>query len=137
MDKNGNKRNIPVARLHEKFIDLCWAWIAANRSDKNGLGKRVKLPHSRISELIGKKHKRTLSMYYIGLFIKKGVFTVADIYDGKPESDAEREEWEYLMQLEDREIQEAVFKSMKDHGGNLTKENLIAFLKTHHSTTSK
>lgn len=126
MEKKGNKRNIQVGRLQERFIALCWNWMGQNQTDKNGLARKVDLPHSRISELLGRS--RVLTMYYVSLFIRRGVFTVADIYDNKPETAEEREEWEILKQLEDRELQEAILLALR---GTLTRPTLIELLKTH------
>lgn len=67
-------------------------------------------------------------MYYVSLFIQRGVFTVADIYDNNPETAEEREEWAILKQLEDRELQDAILLALR---GTLTRVTLIDLLKTH------
>jgi len=122
------RRNIKVPRLQEKFIDLCWRWMADNRTDKTGLGKTVDLPHPRISELL--KRKRTLTMYYVERFVKKGVFMVDDIYDGKAENKGEEEAWEYLKLCEDRELLTAIGSAFK---GGLKRDVLMQILKSHFS----
>ncbi len=105
--------------------------MRANKSDKAGLARYVGVKAPRVYELFNQT--RVLSMYYIKLFILRGVFHVKDIYDHAPESAAEREEWEYLMLLEDTELQKSLSKALR---GTLKREALLDILKTHHTKTN-
>lgn len=67
-------------------------------------------------------------MYYVGVFIRRGVFSVADIYDNKPESDIEKESWDILKQNEDTELQRELLYALS---GTLNREAAIQFFKTH------
>jgi len=128
-----NKRNIPVPRLQEKFIELCWKWMGQNRADKLRFSKYVSLPHSRISELL--LGTRVLTMYYVGVFVRKGVMSVAEIYDNDPKSPEEREAWEILKQNEDTDLQRNMLLAL-DPNGTLTREAAIQFFKTHQRKNS-
>jgi hypothetical protein len=122
--------NMYLDRLHDRFIELCWQWMGSNRANKTGLANQVGLPYPRISELLGKKKR--LTMYYTRRFIKRGVFMVDDIYDGKPESAEEAEQWDILRIQEDMPLQKKITLSLK---GTLTRERLMAILDSHINET--
>ena len=133
--KRTSPRDILVTRLQERFIALCWLWFAENRGNQTTLSKKVDTSQSRISELLNpdKSKRRPLSMYFVGKFIKRGIFMVNDIYDGRPESEAEREEWELLRTVEDRGMQKDFTRAL---AGSLSKDQARAFFRSHFSNTS-
>jgi len=100
--------------------------MGENQASKKDLADKVGVAHPRITELL--KDRRQLSMYYIELFIKKGVFMVDDIFDGTPETPEEREAWDYLKLIEDKQLMEDILKAYK---GGLKRDSLREILKTH------
>lgn len=72
-------------------------------------------------------------MFWVAIFIKKGVLTVSHLYDEKPASQEEKEEWEYLKTIEDSELQRELTKALN---GSLERGVLIQMLKTHQKKTS-
>lgn len=123
MGKEKEKRySIPVPRLQDKFIQLCHDWMAANRTNRIGLAKAADVQYPRVIELMN--GNRVLTMYFVSKFIKRGIFMTKDLYDGTPESDLEKEEWDYLLAIEDRELQKKISKTIA--GGK--RNTLIAFL---------
>ena len=57
---------------------------------------------------------------------------VDDIYDGKPESAEEAEQWDILRIQEDMPLQKKITLSLK---GTLTRERLMAILDSHINET--
>lgn len=113
-----------VVRLQKRFVELCWKWIATNQATKTALGKEVGLEVPRIVELM--KFSKKLTMYYVRLFHKRGIFRVDEIYDGQAESDAERELWDIMKITEDTELLKALSNAMK---GSVGRDALISILK--------
>ena len=100
--------------------------MGENQASKKDLADKVGVAHPRITELL--KDRRQLSMYYIELFIKKGVFMVDGIFDGTPETPEEKEAWDYLQLIEDKQLMEDILKAYK---GGLKRDSLREILKTH------
>lgn len=115
-----------VDKLQGKFVELCWAWIAKNQSTKTDLGKVVGLPVPRITELM--KSSRKLTMYYVRLFHRRGIFKVDDIYDGKAQTLEEKETWEIMKMTEDTELLKYLSRALN---GTLKREALIQILQSH------
>ncbi len=115
-----------VKRLQNQFIKLCWKWMGDNQANKSALARHVNLHLARITELMGRK--RILSMYYIRIFHRRGIFKVKDIYDEMPESEEEREIWEAMKVTEDLELQKLLAKALH---GSLNRESLINILRSH------
>lgn len=64
-------------------------------------------------------------MYYIKLFILGGVFSVAQIYDGKPESKEEAMAWAKLKLFNNDRVMDALVTALDS---NVTEDQLIEFL---------
>lgn len=64
-------------------------------------------------------------MYYIKLFILGGVFSVEQIYDGKPESKEEAMAWAKLKLFNNDRVMDALVTALDS---NVTEDQLIEFL---------
>jgi hypothetical protein len=116
-------KGIVVNRLRERFIKLCWDWIAEHHANKNQLAREVGTKPPRVSDLLNKK--TNLTMYYIKLFILGGVFSVEQIYDGKPESKEEAMAWAKLKLFNNDRVMDALVTALDS---NVTEDQLIEFL---------
>jgi hypothetical protein len=133
--KTIDSRFIPVRRLEGRFIVLCWEWMGKNRAKPVDLARELKIHASRLYELLNEdpKKRRPLTMFWVAIFIKKGVLTVSQLYDEKPDTQEEREEWDYLKTIEDSELQREITMALN---GTLEREILIQMLKTHQKKPS-
>ncbi len=129
-NKSIDIRFIPVRRLEGRFIILCWEWLGRNRAKPIDLARVLGIHPSRIYELLNEdpSKRRPLTMFWVEIFVKKGVFSVAQIYDENPQSPEERDAWDYLKIIEKRELQLAIVKALR---GTLDEKTLMDLLKTH------
>ncbi len=108
---------INIQRLQPRFQDLLRKFLDEEWKGKTrtALAEKVGVHKSHITNLLKKdKGARTLTATYIEKFIRGGVFTVDDIYDGKPESDREKFFWEKLALSEFGEVAEVFMKARDD-----------------------
>ena len=116
-------KKIMLVRLQPKFITLVNTYKKSHNVNQKGVANLVDMDQSHLSNLM--KYKRKLSANYIWPFLMKGVFRMSDIYDGKPESNREKNFWVGAKFFENRYVLEKIGEA-KENG--LTDEILVAYL---------
>ena len=95
--KGFTMQRMVLERLHKKFVELVKNYINQQNINQGELADEVGLQRTHLNLLLS--GKRPLSGYYIFMFLKAGIFTVNDIYDGKADSDRERDFWKGASEI--------------------------------------
>jgi len=91
-------KRILLNRLHAEFVRLIETFTVDNDITQGELAKLVGLQRSHLNALLN--GGRALSAYYIHVFIRQGIISVSEIYDGNSESERETEFWEIARESE-------------------------------------
>ena len=118
-------KRLNLKRLQKKFIQLVLEYMAKNDLNITELAKLAGLQRSHISNLLNQSADRPLTAYYIQIFIRKGIFKMADIYDGQPESKRESDFWDQVKETDNWELLDFIAKVRKQK-----KVDLLAVLKS-------
>jgi len=120
-------KNVPLHRLQPKFIRLVDVLLDRKGVYKKTLAAEVGIQPSRLSALM--TGKLTLSAIYLAPFIWGGMITVAEIYDGKAESDREKRFWAQMSVVQRQDLTELMLQC-EEQGLNVHDVLLKEFLKT-------
>jgi len=93
-------KRLLLGRLNGRFRKLVLAYLQKYETNQKLLADWMGIQESVLSELLREDSRRAVSAYYLEMFIRKGVFTVAEIDDGKRESDKERAFWERVAKID-------------------------------------
>jgi len=111
-----NMKKILVPRLQDRFLELVGQYQTQHDMNQKQLCELVGIPETHLPALKPKApelNRRILSMNYIFKFILKGVFSMADIYDGKTVDKREEEAWEICELCEDLPLLKEINKARK------------------------
>ncbi len=96
--------DVLLMRLQPGFIEIYRSLERAyevkhgRRLTQKKVAEFAGIKESNLSDLLNQK--RPLSAHYVWKFLVRGVFSMKDIWDGKYESDREKEFWEIVKELE-------------------------------------
>ena len=91
-------KRILLDRLLPRFVALCKAYMENEGINQGKLAVRVGIQRSHLNAILN--GGRSLSAYYLHLFVRQGIIGVKQIYDEKPESERESEFWETAEESE-------------------------------------
>ena len=119
-----NTFGLLILRLQPRFNELIKKYIVDHVSSQNEVAKMAKIGPSELNKIL--QNKRPLTAHYISLILKAGLFTVADIYDGKAETPDEKEFWAELEQKQTQvTIDPDIFDMLKDLTVGLDQKHLL------------
>ena len=119
--KNGTKKRIRVKgftmrrldlnRLQPVFSKLVYAYLQTNDQTQGELAEIVGIQRTHLNLLLS--GKRPLSAYYVFQFIRAGIFTMSEIYDGGADNQREVEFWETASETENIAVLRRIAKLRK------------------------
>ena len=86
-------RKLYLNRLHGRFVKLVNNYMRDNDCSQAEVARRVGIHTTHLSNIIRQAPNRPLTGYYVLRFISAGIFNMDDIYDGKDETQAEKDFW--------------------------------------------
>ena len=110
-------KRIVLDRLQPQFSALVFSYLKANRITQGELAERVGIQRGHLNELIT-SHRRKLTAYYLMKFIKEGIVKVAEIKDGKIESEREESFWNQASEAENYDTLKQIAE-LRKLGGNV------------------
>ena len=95
-------KRIDLSRLQGRFQHLVGRYMAQHDINQTELARLVGMQRSHVSALLTRNPnaQRKLTAYYLYQFIRRGIMTKKDVYDGQPETDREEEFWGTASEME-------------------------------------
>lgn len=93
-------KRLDLNRLSGRFSKLVNKYMRDNDLSQTDIAKLVGMQRTHLNNLLNQSGDRPLTGYYILKFLSKGVFTVKQIYDGKPVDQKESEFWRTAREAE-------------------------------------
>jgi len=109
-------KRLDLVRLQPKFSFLAASYLKQHRITQTELAAKIGMQRGHVNELINGKRK--LSAYYLMKFIKEGIVKVAEIKDGKIESEREESFWNQASEAENYDTLKQIAE-LRKLGGNV------------------
>ena len=96
--KGYTMRRLNLKRLQQRFSYLVRSYMQKEDANQGEIADLVGIQRTHLNLLLN--GKRPLSAYYVFQFIRTGVFKMSEIYDGKADTDREKQFWRTASEAE-------------------------------------
>ena len=91
-------KRLDLSRLHKRFNQLVRSYVEEMDTTQGEVARLAGIQRSHLNLLLS--GKRPLSAYYIFQFLRAGIFKMSDIYDGKADTEREKQFWDTASEAE-------------------------------------
>jgi len=95
-------KRLTLERLQDRFMGLIQRHLDENDQTQGELAEQLQMQRTHLNMLLN--GTRPLSAYYVMKCIQRGVFKVADIYDGNATTKREEEFWATASEAENHAL---------------------------------